>query len=304
MSRLFPRKNSSQTANDDRTSAMMETSMTLQGKILGQMNLSNRVELITENIHLAEFKVFSQWGDDGIIDFLVNHLTITNRTFVEFGVEDYTECNTRFLLQTSNWSGLIVDASIENVNAIRRRELSWKYDLTAICSFITRDNINDLIARKFTGEIGLLSIDIDGNDYWVWKAIDVVKPIVVIVEYNSVFGSTNPWTIPYQADFVRSKSHYSNLYYGTSLLSLYDLAGELGYSFIGCNSNGNNAYFVRNDKMSSLEAKKPEDGFVISKFSEARDLRGQLSFPPLDDRLKLVRGLKVYNTRTNQEEEL
>ena len=208
---------------------------------------------IIDNLHLSEFKVFSQFGDDGIIQFLIDYLKIENKTFIEFGVENYKEANTRFLLINNNWKGLIMDGSEKNMNQVQQEDIYWRYDINALAAFITKDNINSLIINNgFEGEIGLLHIDIDGNDYWIWKEINCIQPIIVIVEYNSIFGCENSWSIPYDKDFYRTNYHYSNLYYGASLLSLCDLAEEKGYYFIGCNSNGNNAYFVRKDKISGL----------------------------------------------------
>ena len=158
--------------------------------IIGKM-LANEIRKagLLENLLDAEFKVFSQWGDDGIIQYLVNQLDIPVKNFIEFGVEDYTEANTRFLLLNNNWSGLVMDCSEENVAYIKNDDIYWKHDLTAICAFVTAENINKTISEAgFTGEIGLLHIDVDGNDYWIWKAIDIVSPIIAIIEYNSLFG--------------------------------------------------------------------------------------------------------------------
>jgi Dipeptidase len=270
------------------------------GKILSNQNFAFKLHEIKSDIKKAEFKVFSQWGDDGIIDFLIKYLDINSKRFIEFGVENYTECNTRFLLMNENWSGLIFDGSKENMESVKNENISWKYDLTAISAFITSENINDLIkSNGFSGDIGLLHIDIDGNDYWVWKSIEVINPIIVIIEYNSIFGFENPWTVPYDQHFVRGNKHFSNLYYGTSLLSIYDLGLSLGYNFIGCNSNGNNAYFVRKDKIKDLEIQTAKSGYVYSKFSESRDENGNLTYLKNEKRLQLIKGLPIYNTRTN-----
>ncbi|WP_321777749.1 hypothetical protein [Sulfurimonas sp.] len=113
------------------------------------------------NIQDAEFKVFSQWGEDGIIQYLINKLPIKNKVFIEFGVEDYTESNTRFLLENDNWSGLVMDGSIDNINQIKNNHIYWKYDLLAKDIFITKDNINDTIENYMTNhdfdkEIGFI----------------------------------------------------------------------------------------------------------------------------------------------------
>lgn len=198
----------------------------LSGNILAKLNKANQEQII-HNVQLAEFKVFSQWGDDGIIQFLVDYLDIENKTFIEFGVQNYTEANTRFLLINNNWTGLIMDGSEENMNYVKHDDIYWQYQLTAIPVFITTENINNLIIENgFEGEIGLLHIDIDGNDYWVWKEITSISPIIVIVEYNSIFGVDNTWTTPYRPDFQRTEAHHSNLYFGASLAALCDLADE------------------------------------------------------------------------------
>ena len=246
-----------------------------------------------------EFKVFSQWGDDGIIQYLIHTVDISNKRFIEFGVEDYTEANTRFLLINNNWSGLVMDGSTKNMNKLRKSDLYWKYDLTALDVFITEENINKLfIENNFEGEIGILHIDIDGNDYHVWKQIDSVDADIVIVEYNSLFGKERAISVPYNKSFTRTEAHYSNLYYGSSLLSLCDLATEKGFSFVGCNQAGNNAYFVKNNKLNGLKALTCEEGYVKSKFKEGRNEDGRLTFMSFEKRERVIQGLEAYNTRS------
>lgn len=280
------------------------TQLFLQARALNHINSANR-DRILEDIKLAEYKVFSQWGDDGIIQFLVDYLNIRNEVFIEFGVENYYESNTRFLLMNNNWKGLILDGSAANIAAIKEQDIYWKYDLTAVHSFVSAENINDLIKDNgFSGEIGILHIDIDGNDYWVWKAINCVDPVIVIMEYNSVFGKEMPWVTPYNASFYRTEAHYSNLYFGASILSLTDLAAEKGYQFIGCNSNGNNAYFVRNDHVGALKTLSAEEGYVLSKFREGRDEQGNLTYLSGGDRKKILHGMEIFNTRSNSIEKI
>ncbi len=256
---------------------------------------------IVNNLSEVEFKVFSQWGDDGIIQYLLQHIEFPHKTFIEFGVENYTEANTRFLLINNNWSGLIMDGSDKNMAYVQRDPISWRHDLQFKTIFITAENINQLIQDSgFEKEVGILHIDIDGNDYFVWKKVDAISPVVVIMEYNSVFGIDKPISSVYDPAFYRTTHHFSNLLYGSSLLSLMDLAKEKGYTFIGCNSAGNNAYFVRNDKIGNLKPKTIEEGFVDSKFAESRNRDGSLSYLRGSKRLQSLKGNKVFNTRTNQ----
>lgn len=251
-----------------------------------------------KNLQEAEFQVFSQFGDDGIIQYLVEKLQPLPEIFIEFGVESYKEANTRFLLMHNNWRGLIIDGDADLMAAVRRSDLCWRYDLTPVGAFITRENINDIFVKNgFTGEIGLLSIDIDGNDYWVWQAIEAVNPVIVIAEYNSVFGTERAISVPYQPDFQRYGSHYSGLYWGASLPALCHLAEQKGYDFVGCNSAGNNAYFIRKDRnvFPSLTAGQ---GFVPSRFRESRDAAGNLTFLSGEARLEAIRGCEVVEVST------
>jgi hypothetical protein len=255
------------------------------------------------DIQTTEFKVYSQWGDDGIIQYLINYLKIDEKTFIEFGVENYLESNTRFLLINNNWSGMVIDGNKTNIDFIQADDIYWRYDLQAIHSFISVENINQLIINSgFAGKVGLLSIDIDGNDYWVWKAIDTISPIIVIIEYNSAFGVDKSITVEYNKDFVRGNAHYSNIFYGASLKALCHLGEEKGYFFIGSNSHGNNAYFVRKDRASDLKILTPEQGYVKSKFKEHRNESGSLTYNSAHKMIKGLKGLKVVNVVTGETE--
>ena len=125
----------------------IEPMLILQGKIMAELNKSKT----STNIQDYEFKVTSQTGEDGIIQYLINKIPIKNKVFVEFGVENYTEANTRFLLQNDNWSGLIIDGSKVHMDSVKNSTLGWKYDVKTVPSFITKDNINDII--KSVGEV-------------------------------------------------------------------------------------------------------------------------------------------------------
>ena len=190
--------------------------------------------------------------------------------------------------------------SLKNIKRVQEEYLCFRHNLTARDAFVTKENINQLISNAgFSGQIGLLHIDIDGNDYWIWDAITCVTPAIVIMEYNSVFGIDRAITIPYDKEFNRTQTHYSNLFFGASLLALSDLAQKKGYVFVGCNSSGNNAYFVKKENVGKVRILKPQEGYVYFTFRESLDQNGKLTFISGDDRAKLIRGLQVYNTRTN-----
>lgn len=248
----------------------------------------------------AEFRVFSQWGEDGTIQYLLERVPIERPVFVEFGVENYTESNTRFLLTNNRWSGLVIDGSAENIDYIRRDPIYWAANLKAEQAFITKDNINELLSSNgIAGDIGLLSVDIDGNDYWVWQAIDTIAPRIVICEYNSQFGPTAEVTTPYDAAFVRDTAHFSKIYYGASIRALCSLAARKGYSLVASNSAGNNVFFVRNDLLGSLPVLSPEQAYRRAQFREYHDENGQLTFDDFETRLRKISHLSLYDLKTN-----
>jgi hypothetical protein len=227
----------------------------------------------------AEFRVFSQFGEDGIIQYLIGKVPIENDVFVEFGVEDYSESNTRFLLCNDNWRGLILDGGTSHIDFVRSNALGWRHTIDARSVFITRDNINEAISGAgISGDIGLLSVDIDGNDYWVLEAIDVVSPRILILEYNSTFGPEAAVSVPYDPEFDRTRAHYSNLYWGASLAALCLAADRKGLAFVGSNSAGNNAFFVRRDLLGDLPVVTPREGWVDARFREGRDPAGALTY--------------------------
>lgn len=227
-----------------------------------------------------EFTVYSQHGEDGILHHLLRSLDIQSHTFVEFGVGNYRQANTRFLAIGDQWSGLIMDSDPRNIAQIHADPIYWSISVRAVQAFVTRENINELIeSNGFSGEIGLLSIDIDGNDYWVFEAITVVRPAVVVIEYNSRFGSSRAVSIPYDPAFDRWNAHPSGVYAGASLRAIANLARRKGYAFIGCNSFGVNAFFVRTDLLNDAVTEvSVEDGYVAGQFREARDDRGRLAY--------------------------
>lgn len=240
-------------------------------------------------LQAAEFKVFSQFGDDGIIQYLIRYLKIEPQTFVEFGVGDYRESNTRFLLMNNNWRGLIIDGNKASMDKIKQDPVCVFYGLTAVCDFITRENINDILTRHgFAGPLGILSVDIDGNDYWVWQAIEAVDPMVVVCEYNSTFGSRAAVTVPYRRDFQRYEAHPSRLYYGASVAALCSLASRKGYACVGSNSSGNNVYFVKRDRLAGLKEVTAAEAWRPSRFHEAIGFAERPPREEIRERLKMM----------------
>ena len=246
------------------------------------------------------FKVFSQFDEDGIIQYLISKLPIRCNTFIEFGVENYEESNTRFLLLNDHWQGMVFDARAADIRYIQEDKIYWQYDLQAKCTWITCENINPLLRDAGFGEdVGLLSIDIDGNDYWIWEAIQSVRPLIVIVEYNSLLG-LRPIAVPYKEDFNRTASHYSNLYYGASLGALEYLAQKKGYLLLGSNVWGHNAFFIRSDIAGEFRGLGLREAYVASKFRESRDEAGNLNFLRGIDRIEPILDMPVVEVVTEE----
>ena len=252
----------------------------------------------------GEFKVYSQNGEDGIIDFLLHLLDSSlesyPKAFIEFGVENYRESNTRFLLCYRNFCGLVLYGLIDNIDFIKRDSIYWKYDLEACHAFITKDNINDLIKSylesRDLSNVVLLSIDIDGNDFYIWESINVIDPAIVVIEYNALFGSTKCLSIPYKEDFYRFDAHYSGLYFGASIKALINLGESKGYRFVGADSSGTNLFFIKNHLDSStLKIHSLDEYCKRHKARQSRDKNGNLTYLAHNDRLKAIEGLPLIN---------
>ena len=262
-------------------------------------NHQERKERIRAHHADVEFRVSSQWGEDGIIEWLCHVLPDLPRRFVEFGVDNYEEANTRFLLQNRGWSGLVMDRSAEHMLGIRNEEFYWRHELVAIAAIITQDNIDELIASAgFSGEIGILSVDIDGNDYWVLSAIASVQPAIIICEINGLLGDRHALTIPYKPDFDRLAAHHSGLYFGASVRAISSLCEAKGYRFIGTNSNGVNAFYVRDDLASCVLDRMEEVRAWPPRHRDARDEAGALTYVRGSDNAELIKDLPVLNIET------
>lgn len=283
----------------DRLEWMRDISLRMEKiqEAIGRIENRQQANVLHADLQSAEFRTFSQWGEDGIIQHLIRSVTIKNKIFIEFGVQKYTESSTRFLLTNNNWSGLVIDGGEENIKYIKSDPIYWQYNLKAECAFITKDNINDIFLKNgISGEIGLLSVDIDGNDYWVWKNINVISPALVIAEYNARFGKDLAVTVPYADNFVRSNAHYSHIYYGASLKALFNLGAEKGYALVGCNSAGNNAFFVRRDLLPpTFRELSCAEAYVQNQFRESRDSSGTLAFWDAEQERELLRTLPLID---------
>jgi hypothetical protein len=193
------------------------------------------------------FKVYSQFDEDGIIQEIFRRIGTTDRRFAEFGVENGLENNTLKLL-LEGWRGLWIEGNEGWVAGMRERFADVLADgrLTLRHAFITAENIGDLIAQGGTGEIDLVSIDIDGNDFHIWEALTAIRSRVVVIEYNAKFPPPMSIVQEYRPDNVWKGTDYM----GASLEALVRLGARLGYSLVGTNFVGLNAFFVRDDLLS------------------------------------------------------
>ncbi|KKT98221.1 MAG: hypothetical protein UX35_C0003G0074 [Microgenomates group bacterium GW2011_GWA1_46_15] len=269
---------------------------------LGKHEARTIKDLHLASIQEAEFRVFSQFGEDGIIQYLINKVPIQNRIFIELGVGNYSESNTRFLLMNNNWQGKIINSGTEHIEFLhseKRGDFYYRYDITAVSAFIDRNNISALIKDfNVPRDVGILSIDLDGVDYWIWEAITLISPRIVIIEYNSHFGKDFAVTVPYKSDFDRIQEHYSGLYFGSSLHALCILAKKKGYQFVGSNSAGVNAFFVRNDVIGNLPKLTAKQGYVKSSYRDSRDSSGNFTYMNSHgERLMLIANQKIFDVQ-------
>jgi hypothetical protein len=191
------------------------------------------------------YRSYSQNDEDGVIAEIFRRIEPKTRSFIEFGVGDGSECNTLNLL-IGGWRGLWLECDAERIHQIRGMfgtALS-SGQLSVEMAAVTAENINDLLSSKGPeGGPDLLSIDVDGNDYWLWNALTSILPRVVVIEYNARWRPPLAVTMRYNPDHRWSlQSHY-----GASLKALEQLGKTKGYNLVGCCFSGVNAFFVRQD---------------------------------------------------------
>jgi len=195
------------------------------------------------------YRIYSQSDEDGLINEIFNRIGTTNKEFVEIGVGDGLENNTLGLL-VQNWRGVWIDSSGRNIKKIHRgmKYLIDNNHLVVIQKFVTKENINDILTTTVhNNEIDLLSVDIDGNDYYIVEAITCLSPRVIIIEYNAKFPPPLHYCMKYDPFHKwRGDDHF-----GASLKFLEHKFSQMNYSLVGCSISGVNAFFVRNDLLSN-----------------------------------------------------
>jgi hypothetical protein len=205
----------------------------------------------------VQFRSYSQNGEDGILLYIFSLVGSSNNKAVEICAGNGMECNAANLIINHRWVGLLFDGNRDHVEWGLRlfdsmNETRWQKP-RFVHAWITAENVNELVREHgFAGEIDLFSLDLDGIDYWIWKALDCIQPRVVVLEYNWIWGADRSVTIPYRADFVNTdptgrKGGIGNRYFGASLPAFVKLGRQKGYRLIGCEGWGFNAFFMRDD---------------------------------------------------------
>ena len=250
-----------------------------------QFREMKRSDSLPETINDAGFQVFSASDEDGILLYLFSIFGTATRTFVDIGAAGIEGSNTANLVVNHGWHGLHIDGSRSALafaeQFYRSRTRSRPFPPATHTGFVDSENVNQLLEDYgYRGEIDLLSIDIDSTDYWVWQAINVVSPRVVIMEFQAALGEQS-LTIPNTKTFDRS-AHAINsppfevVYCGVSLAALVHLAHEKGYDFVGCDSLRVNAFFVRSDvndgALAEADVKEcmqhPRVRYLVEKYAE------------------------------------
>lgn len=226
------------------------------GKVEQLLLLMRYRELLMSNpavlpgLDAVGFRSFSQTDEDGKLLYIFALIGTTDRRVIEVCASEGIEANATNLIVHHGWDGLLFDGSEQYVQIGKRfyntnRETSV-FPPRFVHAWITRDNINDLIrAQGFEGEIDLFSLDIDGMDFWVWQALEVVRPRVMVVEYLQTWGPDQALAVPYRDDFFYKDTPYGFDYTGASLAAYTKLGKEKGYRLVGCNRYQYNAFFVR-----------------------------------------------------------
>ena len=214
--------------------------------MIGNSHFLNMKSKYTDlkKLNSVDYKIFSQNGEDGIINYLTSQLNINKPKFIEIGVGDYSESNTRFIFETvytwnDNWLYKIFEKSKRNV-------LIWKGQLEIIEQQVSNKNILHLINSKIFWKSWHFSLDIDGVDYWIIKELPKNFSKIAIIEYNPIFGIEKHVTVPNLDNFNRTDYHYSNLCFGMSLKAAIKVMEEKNFYFVGVNLMRNNAFFVSN----------------------------------------------------------
>jgi len=200
----------------------------------------------------VEFRNYSQNGEDGILLYIFSLIGMATRKCVEICAGDGIECNAANLILNHGFTGLLVDGSEQNVavgnDFYQLHRDTYAFAPRVVQHWIDRDTVDGFLRDQgLAGEIDLLTIDIDGNDYWIWEAIQCVSPRVVVVEYCNSWGPDEPVSMRYDRDYVWRIEEPGMPHSGASLAAFVALARRKGYRLVGSQMRCFNAFFVRAD---------------------------------------------------------
>jgi hypothetical protein len=253
-----------------------------QKQIVNQYVSMRKANLLPLPINQVGWRAFSQFDEDGILLYIFSIIGTTNRLAIEIGADcsgdflEFPESNITNLIVNHDWQGLIVDASAKNIKKLTRffkncRNTSY-HPPALIKALVDRQNINQLIKKSgLTGEIDLFSLDVDSNDYWLFQALEIIQPRVLVLEFNQFWQSKDAVTIPYQEDaaaFTKLRTENTD-YFGASLEAMTKLAKQKGYRLVALNSFGHNAFFVKANLgkkfLPTLQVKQTKTSYPESK---------------------------------------
>jgi len=272
------------------------------------LNIRDKYKKI-RNINDLDYKVFSQNGEDGIIDYFLYSLKIDKPKFIEIGVGDYRECNTRFLFERTSPKGLVIDCIKDLKVKISKNIKLWRGDITILEKFISPENINLILKQNgFNKDIDLFSLDVDGIDYWILKKLPKNFTKIAIIEFNSNFGSKKEITVPKIKNFDRTKYHYSNLCYGASLKAIINLMKKKNFTFLGTNIHRVNAFFVSKKYIKKIKLNIPKNKdlnkFVSSNIRESRSKKKELTYLSGKKKIEIIGNCKVIDVSSKKEKNL
>ena len=255
-------------------------------------------------LHDVDYKIFSQNGEDGILDYLLYQLKIEKPKFIEIGVGDYTESNTRFIFDRCSPKGAIIDYIDNFEERVKKKINLWKGELKIINNFVNSENINKIMKdTDCTTDLDIFSLDIDGIDYWILEKLPKDFSKIAVIEFNPIFGSSLKVSVPNKNNFERKKYHYSNLCFGMSLRAAIEIMNEKNFYFVGTNLLRNNAFFIsknytKQEYFNNLKINKVENS-IDANFTESRDVDGNLNYLNHQKRINEILDCEVVDLSNN-----
>lgn len=286
----------------------IQSEMRLSRLQLGQMllHLQSQAEA-KSSLKDYGFSVWSQTDEDGILGFLVSRLDLSKPRCLEIGAGNFLESNFRFLAEVMNASVFAVDAREDLAREVRKLVVTWQAPVVPHQTWVTPGNINEIIDQSAAdiGEIDILSVDLDGNDYWVLEAANLENIKLVMVENNPLFAGSLPVSVPRNDSFYRFDAHHSGLYWGASLGAFVHLLESRGFQLVGRNGKGFNAFFVKieivaEDALLRKYASEIELSSETWGIREGRDKSGNLTFENPARMLENSDDLPLINVATGE----